>query len=403
MKNKANIPPIVVPDVAASGAASPAQVAVPAALSSNSDQNTIALPTSVPPVLPESAALPENAGAEITPSTTLITSDTGSSEVAEVTAVADGFSAVPGTVVLSSTAPTEVAAVTAVAGADLVVDAEDELIFLSEEAVAIEIAKLGNGPAPLLNKMEMQTQTGNGKRLYFWFRGQLFRDDADVWYFFNGQKWKAAKPRMLYLLFQKMAQKMMEVEVPYRLQLLKELVSSTGAPAAVPDAAAGGKDPNEGVYYPSYTFAKALLEPSTANTALQAASYLMTKTVKLDGNLELMNLVNGTINLKTGTFLKHNKNDYLSKMINIKYDPHAVCSVFDRVVSEYFAGDPEEIRFFQKVLGYIISGRNDLKLLFVFLGVQGGEGKSLIGALLRHIFLEYSATMAIGALVSPAT
>lgn len=35
--------------------------------------------------------------------------------------------------------------------------------------------------------------------------------------------------------------------------------------------------------------------------------------------------------------------------------------------------------------------------------IQGGEGKSLIGALLRHIFLEYSATMAIGALVSPAT
>lgn len=98
---------------------------------------------------------------------------------------------------------------------------------------------------------------------------------------------------------------------------------------------------------------------------------------QLDSNPMLLNVRNGTIELTTGKLLEHRQDDFISKMIDVEYDPFAQCPTFIKTVESIFAQDQELIDFVQRFFGYCITGSVAEQLLAICYG-DGSNGKSLL-------------------------
>jgi len=107
---------------------------------------------------------------------------------------------------------------------------------------------------------------------------------------------------------------------------------------------------------------------------------------QLDADPWALNLVNGTLDLRTGQLRPHAREDLLTKLAPVAYDPEAPCPQWEAFLSRIFAGDVELIRFVQKAVGYSLTGLTQEQCFFILYGA-GANGKSTliqtISALLR--------------------
>jgi putative DNA primase/helicase len=107
---------------------------------------------------------------------------------------------------------------------------------------------------------------------------------------------------------------------------------------------------------------------------------------QLDSHPWLLNVQNGTLDLRTGQLRVHAREDLLTKLAPVAYDPEAQCPLWEAFLSRIFAGDSGLIRFVQKALGYSLTGSTQEQCFFILYGV-GANGKSTliqtISALLR--------------------
>jgi len=75
----------------------------------------------------------------------------------------------------------------------------------------------------------------------------------------------------------------------------------------------------------------------------------------LDSNLWLLNVENGTLDLKTGDLLPHRREDLITKILPVAYDPAATCPAWDAFLNCVMAEDKNQIRFIQKAIGYSLT------------------------------------------------
>lgn len=94
-----------------------------------------------------------------------------------------------------------------------------------------------------------------------------------------------------------------------------------------------------------------------------------------DTNPYLLNVLNGTIDLRTGELKQHDRYDYITKIVNLKYHPKAECPNWEKFIEKIFSGDKELINYVQKVVGYSLSGSIEEECFFICLG-DGANGKS---------------------------
>jgi putative DNA primase/helicase len=112
-----------------------------------------------------------------------------------------------------------------------------------------------------------------------------------------------------------------------------------------------------------------------------------------DCNPLLFNVLNGTIDLKASVLLAHSREDGLTKLAPVEFDPRARCPQWDRFLSEIMP-DPELVRFVQRAVGYSLTGDASEQCVFLLYGT-GANGKSKFLEVIRHIFGDYgSATHA---------
>jgi P4 family phage/plasmid primase-like protien len=83
---------------------------------------------------------------------------------------------------------------------------------------------------------------------------------------------------------------------------------------------------------------------------------------------------NGTLNLKTGKLQPHDRQDMITKMIPVAYDPNALCPTWDAFL-ERIIPDPEVRIFLQRAVGYSLTGEVSAQCLFFLYG-KGANGKS---------------------------
>jgi putative DNA primase/helicase len=93
---------------------------------------------------------------------------------------------------------------------------------------------------------------------------------------------------------------------------------------------------------------------------------------------------NGVLNLNTLDFSDGNPGDNVRTSIPIEWNPDAKCPAWEDALSGIFAGNKDIIDYFQRVLGYCISGLNIHHYLWIWEG-KGRNGKGLIYRILHHI------------------
>lgn len=96
-----------------------------------------------------------------------------------------------------------------------------------------------------------------------------------------------------------------------------------------------------------------------------------------DGDPWLLNVRNGTIDLRTGKLLPHNPENLLTKVVSVDYDPAAQCPLWETFLDRIMAGNAELIEFLQRVVGYCLTG-STREQIFCILHGTGANGKSTI-------------------------
>lgn len=105
---------------------------------------------------------------------------------------------------------------------------------------------------------------------------------------------------------------------------------------------------------------------------------------ELDSNDDLINLQNGTFDLKLTILKPHNSTDYLTKICDYDYVQHAKCDLWETFLNRIFSNDKDLIRFIQKSVGYTLT-MSTVEQKFFFLYGFGRNGKSVFLDILTEL------------------
>ena len=113
----------------------------------------------------------------------------------------------------------------------------------------------------------------------------------------------------------------------------------------------------------------------------------------LDGDPWLLNVANGTIDLRTGELRPHSRDDLITKLIPIEYDPMAKCPRWEQFLDEIMLGNKSLIYFLQRAAGMSLAGDTSEHVLFTLYGT-GRNGKSTFLNTLLAVMGDYGAQAA---------
>lgn len=121
---------------------------------------------------------------------------------------------------------------------------------------------------------------------------------------------------------------------------------------------------------------------SQARERLAAALFLAQSDVpvrpeRLDTHHWLLNVENGTLDLRAGTLQPADRADLMTKAAPVAYDSTATCPEWLAFLNRIFDGNQELIRYVQKAAGYSLTGDDREQAFFVCYGT-GRNGKSTL-------------------------
>lgn len=103
----------------------------------------------------------------------------------------------------------------------------------------------------------------------------------------------------------------------------------------------------------------------------------------------LLNVQNGTLDLRTGELRPHRREDLITKLAPVKYDPEAECPVWWAFLERIFAGNFQLIDFVQRSVGYSLTGSTREQCLFFLYGL-GANGKSTLLEVFHTLMGDYA-------------
>ena len=125
---------------------------------------------------------------------------------------------------------------------------------------------------------------------------------------------------------------------------------------------------------------------------IKAASWipdLNATTEDLDCNPWLLNVENGTIDLRTGELLPYNPEEMITKIARMGYEKDADCPMWKQFIREIMDYKGELITFLQTAAGWAISGDVSEQSMFILYGT-GANGKSTFLNVIMHILGDYA-------------
>lgn len=105
-----------------------------------------------------------------------------------------------------------------------------------------------------------------------------------------------------------------------------------------------------------------------------ARSDLPIRPTELDQDPWVLNVRNGTIDLRTGAARPHSPADHITKLAPVEFDPAATCPTWESFVRAILP-DEATVRFFQRWAGYCLTGSTSEQVLVMAIG-DGANGKT---------------------------
>jgi putative DNA primase/helicase len=107
-----------------------------------------------------------------------------------------------------------------------------------------------------------------------------------------------------------------------------------------------------------------------------------------DGDPHLFNVRNGTLDLRTLRLLPHRREDLITKLSPVVYDPDATCPRFTEFLTETFPSEAVR-QYVQRLFGYALCGDTEEQCYFIFHGT-GQNGKSTLTDTMLRLMGEYA-------------
>jgi phage/plasmid-associated DNA primase len=178
------------------------------------------------------------------------------------------------------------------------------------EEVILDLAALAAAPEkPKELKAFALTDAGNAERLVYWY-GHGFRWCHEMgWLSWDGKRWEQDKTQRVMRAALKTVR-----FIPNELELHLGTLEDDKLRAAIEKSVLGWAKTSE---------AKTKLEAAVG--LAQTMKTVITQIDKLDADPWLFNCANGTVDLRTQEFREHNRQDMITKMSPVVYDPKATC------------------------------------------------------------------------------
>lgn len=119
---------------------------------------------------------------------------------------------------------------------------------------------------------------------------------------------------------------------------------------------------------------------------------LVVSVSKLDLDPWALNVLNGTINLRTGELRPHRREDLCTKMAPVTYDPAAMSDHLRRFVENCDRSTPGMGDFLARCFGCALTGDAEAETLFLLQG-DGGSGKTTLVEAVASMLGDYSAKL----------
>lgn len=129
---------------------------------------------------------------------------------------------------------------------------------------------------------------------------------------------------------------------------------------------------------------EALLLMAQSEPGVEVAS------AELDRDPWLLNVANGTLDLRTGELRPHDRADLITKLVPVPYDPDAPCPTWSAFLDRVLGGKADLLAFVQRAAGYSLTGDTGERVLFILWGL-GRNGKSTLLDTLLELLADYAA------------
>ncbi len=199
----------------------------------------------------------------------------------------------------------------------------------------------------------------------------LFAPHLGKWLLYDGSRWKP------------------ETEEAILVLAAKELVSELDGRTLADDdeakkiASEKKKVCKLGTVMAALTFLKGLVQ---------------VEATELDSNGWLLNLENGTLDLRDGSFREHREEDLITKMAPVRYDPSAQCPKWMAHI-EMFLPNKDIRRQVQRDLGRSLVGKVLEEVLGFWYGEKGANGKTTTARVIMALLGEYAKKAAPNLLI----
>lgn len=244
---------------------------------------------------------------------------------------------------------------------------EDEVRRIAESICSYEPDPFASARVSESDKTLALTDIGNGQRLVSRFGHEIrYIPQIDKWTVYETGKWKL-EDKMQVTTMAKAVAKEILVEAYNSSPKLAQEVSLWAT-----------KSQDERRVAAMIKMARS--EPEVCTT--------------LDGfdlGLYDLNLLNGTLDLRTGKLRPHNPADLITKQTPIFFDKTADCPKWKKFIHEVMLGNVELVQYLQKVMGYSLTGITTEQVFFIFHG-NGSNGKSVFLEIMSELAGEYGQT-----------
>lgn len=226
------------------------------------------------------------------------------------------------------------------------------VFYLAEKAGWIRVDK------------ENYTDLGNARRLVRMYGTDIkFVPEFDKWLIWDGVRWVIEDERILQLakkVTERMHIEARDLDDENRSKLIRHALASESANRL-----------------------KAMVELAKTEPGVTIHQ------CDLDTDPFLLNLLNGTLDLKTGRLRTHDREDYLTKLALVEYDPTAQAPLWEKFLDRIMNGNQAVIEYLQRAVGYSLSGDTGEQCMFFLYGT-GANGKSTALNILRTLLSDHA-------------